>query len=135
MAWWVILLAEQLEAPHAAVVTGIEPEDGAATVRVELEGGLDEVSKLKLPAVLSIQTGINEPRYVSIMGIRKAAKKELNVVDLADMGLGEEDLTPMTTVEEIFFPPETEGAEILEGDAASIAEQILKIVKEKGVSI
>ncbi len=130
-----ILLAEQLDAPHAAVVTGIDPQEGEATVKVELEGGMDEVSKVSLPAVLSIQTGINEPRYVSIMGIRKAAKKELNVTALADLGLGEEDLTPMTTVEEYFFPPETEGAEILEGDAAKVAEQILKIIKEKGVSI
>ncbi len=130
-----ILLAEQLDAPHAAVVTGIEPQDGEATVRVELEGGMDEVSKVRIPAVLSIQTGINEPRYVSIMGIRKAAKKELNVTPLANLGLGEDDLTPMTTVESYDFPPETEGAEILEGDAASVAEQILKIIKEKGVSI
>lgn len=130
-----VLLAEQLDAPHAAVVTGIGPEDGEAAVRVELEGGMDEHSKVKLPAVLSIQTGINEPRYVSIMGIRKAAKKELNVVPLADLGIGDDDLAPMTTVEEYFFPPETEGAEILEGDAASVAEQILKIMKEKGVSV
>jgi electron transfer flavoprotein beta subunit len=130
-----ILLAEQLDVAHAAVVTGVEPEDGSAKVQVELEGGLDEVSKIQLPAVLSIQTGINEPRYVSIMGIRKAAKKELNVVSLADLNLGEDDLAPMTSVEEYYFPPETEGAEILEGDAASIAEKILKIIKEKGVSI
>jgi electron transfer flavoprotein beta subunit len=130
-----IFLAETLDAPHAAVVTGIEPQDGEATLRVELEGGMDEVSKIKLPALLSIQTGINEPRYVSIMGIRKAAKKELKVVELAELGLSEEDLTPMTTVEEYYFPPETEGAEILEGDAATVAEAILRIVKEKGVSI
>lgn len=130
-----VLLAEQLDAPHAAVVTGIEPQEGGAAVRVELEGGMDELSKVSLPAVLSIQTGINEPRYVSIMGIRKAAKKELNVVALADLGIGDADLAPMTTVEEYFFPPETEGAEILEGDAASVAEQILKIIKEKGVSV
>ncbi|MCF8063478.1 MAG: electron transfer flavoprotein subunit beta/FixA family protein [Deltaproteobacteria bacterium] len=130
-----VLLAEQLDAPHAAVVTGIDPQDGGAGVKVELEGGMDELSRVNLPAVLSIQTGINEPRYVSIMGIRKAAKKELNVVPLADLGIDEDALTPMTTVEEYFFPPETEGAEILEGDAASVAEQILKIIKEKGVSI
>ena len=129
------LLAEQLDVAHAAVVTGVEPEDGSAKVQVELEGGLEEVSKIQLPAVLSIQTGINEPRYVSIMGIRKAAKKELNVVNLADLNLGEDALVPMTSVEEYYFPPETEGAEILEGDAASIAEKILKIIKEKGVSI
>ena len=130
-----ILLAEQLDAPHAAVVTGIEPQDGEVTIKVELEGGMDEVSKLRFPAVLSIQTGINEPRYVSIMGIRKAAKKELNVVPLADLGLSEEDLAPMTTVEEYYFPPETEGAEMIEGDAGKVAETILRIIKEKGVSI
>ncbi len=130
-----VLLAERLDAPHAAVVTGIEPREGEVAVRVELEGGTEELSRVSLPAVLSIQTGINEPRYVSIMGIRKAAKKELNVVPLADLPIGDADLAPMTTVEEYFFPPETEGAEILEGDAASVAEQILKIMKEKGVSV
>ncbi len=130
-----ILLAEHLDAPHAAVVTGIEPQDGEAKIRVELEGGMEEVGRIRLPAVLSIQTGINEPRYVSIMGIRKAAKKELNVVPLGDLGLEEEAFTPMLSVEEYFFPPETEGAEILEGDAAGVAEQILKIIKEKGVSV
>ncbi len=130
-----ILLAEQLDAPHAAVVTGIDPQDKEATVKVELEGGMDEVSNVALPAVFSIQTGINEPRYVSIMGIRKAAKKELNVVELSNLGLGDDELVPMTTVEEYFLPPETAGAEMIEGDAAAVAEKILKIIKEKGVSI
>ena len=73
--------------PHAAVVRGLETQGNEATVRVELEGGTDEVSKIKLPALLSIQSGINEPRYVSIMGIRKAAKKELNVMKVSDLGL------------------------------------------------
>lgn len=130
-----VMLAERLGVPHAAVVTGIDSGEKDATIRVELEGAVDEVSRLNLPAVLSIQTGINEPRYVSIMGIRKAAKKELNVIDLADLGLSEEDLAPMTTVEEYFLPPETEGAEMIEGDAAAVAEKILKIMKEKGVSL
>lgn len=129
-----IMLAERLGLAHAAVVTGIETSGGEATIRVELEGGTDEVSKIKLPALLSIQTGINEPRYVSIMGIRKAAKKELRVVDVGDLGLQEEDLLPWTKVEEVFFPPETQGAEIIEGDPGTVAEAILRILKEKGVS-
>ncbi|MCJ7596503.1 MAG: electron transfer flavoprotein subunit beta/FixA family protein [Desulfobacterales bacterium] len=129
-----IMLAEHLGLAHAAVVTGIEPDGDEATIRVELEGGMEEVSKIKLPAQLSIQTGINEPRYVSIMGIRKAAKKELRVMKVDELGLAEEDLLPWTRVEEIFFPPETEGAEIIEGDPATVAEAILRILKEKGVS-
>ena len=93
---------------------------------------MEELSRIALPAVLSIQTGINEPRYVSIMGIRKANKKELEVVGLDDLNLPEEDLAPRTMVEEIFLPPETEGAEMLEGDASTVAERILQIIKEKG---
>jgi electron transfer flavoprotein beta subunit len=128
-----VMLAENLGLPHAAVVRGLEPQGNEATVRVELEGGTDEVSKVKLPALLSIQSGINEPRYVSIMGIRKAAKKELNVMKASDLGLSAEDLTRRITVEEIYSPPETAGAQFIEGDPAAVAEEIVRIIKEKGV--
>lgn len=127
------MAAELLNLAHAAVVTGVTPEGDGATVRVELEGGMEEVSRIKLPALLCIQTGINEPRYVSIMGIRKAAKKELKVVKIEDLGLSRDELSPWTTVEELFLPPETEGAQFLEGDPATVAEAILRILKEKGV--
>lgn len=130
-----IMLAEHLGLAHAAVVTGIEPEGNVATIKVELEGGMDGVSKIQFPALLSIQTGINEPRYVSIMGIRKASKKELNVINAEDLNLSKDDLTQRTTVEEVFLPPETEGAEIIEGDPPTIAEEIIRILTEKGVNV
>ena len=130
-----IMLAERLGLAHAAVANGFEPENGTAKVRVELEGGIDEVSSIQLPALLTIQTGINEPRYVSIMGIRKAKKKELKVMSLADLGFNPDDLTPRTRIEEVFLPPETEGAEMIEGDSAKMAEMIIRIMGEKGVSI
>lgn len=130
-----IMLAEHLGLSHAAVVTGVEPEGDEATIRVELEGGMDEVSKIRFPALLSIQTGINEPRYVSIMGIRKAGKKELKVLEVEDLNLTEDDLTPRTVVEEVFLPPETEGAEMIEGDASTVAEEIIRILTEKGVMV
>ncbi len=129
------MLAEQLSLPHASVVTRVEPENEELTIRVELEGGTDEISRIRLPALLSIQTGINVPRYVSIMGIRKAAKKELNVAKAQDLGLSPDDLTPRTVVEDLYPPPETVGAKIIEGDPATVAEEILRIIKEKGVSI
>lgn len=129
------MLAENLGLPHAAVVRGLEAQADEATVKVELEGGTDEVSKVKFPVLLSIQSGINEPRYVSIMGIRKAAKKELNVMKVGDLGLSADDLTPRTTVEELYPPPETEGARFIEGDLPTVAEEILRIMKEKGVSV
>jgi len=129
------MLAEHLGIARAAVVNHVDIEGDEANIKVELEGGVDEVLKIRFPALLSIQTGINEPRYVSIMGIRKAAKKELQVLPVTDLGLSEDDLSARTVVEEVFLPPETEGAEIIEGDAATVAEEILRIMKEKGVSV
>jgi electron transfer flavoprotein beta subunit len=128
-----IMLAEHLGIAHAAVVTGIEVKDKEAEIRCELEDGLDEQSLLKLPALLTVQTGINEPRYISIMGIKKAAKKGIDQTSLADLQLTTEDLTPQTLIEEAFLPPETEGAEMISGEPALIAEEILRILKEKGV--
>jgi electron transfer flavoprotein beta subunit len=130
-----IMLAEQLEIAHSAVVTGIEPQDGNAKIKMELEGGIDEVATISLPALLTIQTGINEPRYVSIMGIRKAAKKELIVKSTDELSLSQDDLMPQTMVEELFPPPESAGAEMIEGDPASIAVEIIRIMKEKGVNV
>ena len=130
-----IMLAEHLGLPHAAVVNGIEPQGEEATIKVELEGGMDEISKIRFPALLSIQTGINEPRYVSIMGLRKARSKELNRVGVDELGLSEDDLGRWTFIEEAFLPPETEGAKMLSGEPSAVAEEILSIINEKGVSI
>jgi electron transfer flavoprotein beta subunit len=127
------MLAEQLGITHACVVNRIALENGRATIHVELEGGMEEISSVSIPALLTIQTGINEPRYVSIMGIRKAAKKELSVVSLEELALTDEDLEPQTFIEEIFLPPETEGAEMITGDPSMIAERIIRIMREKGV--
>jgi len=130
-----VMLAEQLGISHAAVVTSVEPEGGQATIRVELEGGLNEISRIGLPAVFTVQTGINEPRYVSILGIRKAAKKELKVINIQQLGIEEEALSPRIMVEEAFLPPETGGAEFLSGDPSVAAEEILRILRGKGVAI
>lgn len=130
-----IMLAEHLGIAHSAVVTGITIEGEGAVVRTELEDGIDEIAKISFPALLTIQTGINEPRYVSIMGIRKASKKELNVKKLVELNLSKEDLTQQTVIEEFFLPLETEGAEMIDGDLATIAEHIIGIMKEKGVNL
>lgn len=129
------LMAERLGLAHASVVNSIKPSSGNAEITIELEGGQDEASRVSLPALLSIQTGINEPRYVSIMGIRKASKKEIKVIQAKGLGLSANDLQPALTMEEVFLPLETEGAEMLQGDAGSIADQIIRIIREKGVSL
>jgi electron transfer flavoprotein beta subunit len=128
-----MMMAEQLNLNHSCMVTAIELEDGKIRTTSELEGGLGEVSVVELPALLTIQTGINEPRYVSILGIRKAAKKELKIVDLGELGIPDEELAPRTIIEEVYLPPETEGAQILEGDPDKIATDFVEILTKKGV--
>jgi electron transfer flavoprotein beta subunit len=129
-------LATFLGVPHATLVKKIELKDGAARVNRELEGGLDEVVELKLPAVLSIQTGINEPRYVSIMGIRKAMKREIKLLGLSDTGLSEDEVGEegsWTRTTELYIPPVEKEAEYLKGSPEEIAAKVAEILKSKGL--
>jgi electron transfer flavoprotein beta subunit len=130
-----IMLAEHLGLAHAAVVTGIESGEGGLVVQCELEGGMEERSRIMLPALLTVQTGINEPRYVSIMGIKKATKKPLEVITLASLNFSPDDLAPRVLIGEVFLPPDTGGAEMITGDPGQAAEKILQLLKEKGVRL
>jgi len=129
-------LAEMLGIPHATMVKKIELGEGKATVNRELEGGLEEKVEVKLPALLTVQTGINEPRYVSIMGIRKAMKKEIKVLGLTDIGLTEKDVGEAgswITIEKMFIPPAEKQAEFIKGSPEDVAAKIAEILKARGL--
>jgi len=130
------ILAELLGIPHATMVKKIELNDGVAKVNRELEGGLEEIVEIKLPAVLAIQTGINEPRYVSIMGTRKAMKKEIKVLGLAEVGLSENEVGEAGSwikMEKMYVPPVEKQAEFLKGSPEEIAAKLAEILKAKGL--
>lgn len=128
------MLSERLGAAHAAVVNRLAlDENKSASINMELEGGVEEVLTLKLPAVLSIQSGINEPRYVSIMAVKKARKKEMKVIHLNELNLSEADLARQAIIEAVFMPPETAGAEMIEGSPPEVADLLIQVMKEKGV--
>jgi len=130
------ILAEFLGIPHATMVKKIELRNGIARVNRELEGGLEEIVEVKLPAVLTIQTGINEPRYVSIMGIRKAMKKEIKVLGLAELGLNENEVGEAGSwikIEKMYVPPVEKQAEFLKGTPEEIASKIAEILKARGL--
>lgn len=129
-------LAEMLGIQHAALVNKIESiGDGKAKLHRELEGGLEEVLEVDLPAVFTIQSGINEPRYVSIMGIRKVAKKEIKKPSLSDIGLSADEVGEkgsLTTIEKAYLPETGKGAEMLEGTPDEVNTKLVEILKEKG---
>ena len=119
-------LAELLDLPRVAVVTGIEwdPSAGRATVRRELEGGLLDLTEIDTPALLTIQTGINQPRYATLRAIKQAEEKQIDVVSPDEPG------DRAYRVRRMFVPPKGEGAQILDGGPADIARRIREIVAE-----
>lgn len=128
-------LAQWLGIPHATMVTGIEIIDGKTRVHRELEGGLGEVVEVGLPVLLTIQTGINEPRYVSIMGVRKAAKQEIKIIDREGLGLREDEVGETGSIakeERLFLPPVTREAEILQGSPDEAATRLAQILRDRG---
>jgi electron transfer flavoprotein beta subunit len=125
------ILAGKMGIPFVSMVIAVDSIDATqAIVRRELEGGLQERIKVSLPAVFAIQSGINEPRYVSIMGIRKASKVERKVVKADDFLEGVAD---KINVEKWIYPPTKGGAAMITGDMDSMCKELLGILKEKGV--
>ena len=130
------MLAAMLDWPFASLVNHIEIiDDGKIKVGREIAGGNQEMNEIDLPCVLSIQTGINEPRYVGIRGIRKVAATEIPVHNAADLGVDPgsvgESAAKIKCLD--YFVPELgTGAEILEGSSEEIIDKLIELLKAKG---
>jgi electron transfer flavoprotein beta subunit len=126
-----VTLAEMLGIPHATLVTKVEIQDTKAQVYRELEGGLLEHLEMTMPSLLTIQTGINEPRYASLIAIRRAAKKEIKVIGGSD--IDKSTIQALTTLDELYPPPVGKRAEILTGSTDEVAVKLTSIIKDKGL--
>ena len=130
-----VALAAHLGLPRVAVVKSLDYDAsaGSATVERELEGGLIELLRVRLPALLTIQTGINEPRYANLRAIKQAKEKPLEVTAPDELGLDAEAVEQAAGARvRSLAPPDTGGgAEMLNGSPASVAERIAEIVKER----
>lgn len=124
------MLAAMLDLPYASLVNKIEVMDGKLKVGREIEGGNQEMSEIEMPCVLSIQTGINEPRYVGIRGIRKVASVEIPTFSASDLGVSA--VEPALKKVDYFVPEMGEGAEMLEGSVEEMAEKLVELLKTKG---
>ena len=125
-----VSLAQLLGLPHAAIVNRIEITGERALLKRELEGGIEETLEVKLPAVLTIQTGINEPKYVSLSAILEAEEKEMQEMSLEELGLTSTE--PLeATVDQVFFPPVGKMAEILKGNPEEVVGKLTEIINKK----
>ncbi|MEE8277949.1 MAG: electron transfer flavoprotein subunit beta/FixA family protein [Thermoanaerobaculia bacterium] len=133
------VIAGHLAWPHAWLVMGVEVEEGGKTVKVtrEMEGGLNEIFRLRLPAVLEIQAGLNQPRYASLKGIMQAKRKEIATPTPAELGRAAEEVGASGSTLEVLsvaLPESGGGAQILEGDPATVARILVeKLQKEARV--
>jgi electron transfer flavoprotein beta subunit len=130
------MLAALLDCPFASLVNSIEVlDDQKLKVGREIEGGNREINEIDLPCVLSIQTGINEPRYVGMRGIRQVASVEIPTYGASDLGF--ESTTVGATGAKVrrtdyFIPALGKGAEILHGSQEEIIDKVFELIKAKG---
>ena len=129
------LMAAMLDYPFASLVNSIEVLDGKLKISREIEGGNREMNEIDLPCVLSIQTGINEPRYVGIRGIRQVASVEVPTYGTSELNLDSASVGGSAAkVQRLdyFVPALGKGAEILTGGREEVVDRLIELVKAKG---
>jgi len=122
-----VTLAERLGFGCVTTLVGFAYSDGVITAKRELEGGIKGVAKLRTPALVTCQLGLNVPRYPTLPNIMKAKRKELESLPVASLS---SDPPRVTTAR--FYPPAKKGGGlILEGEISTLVEQLFGILKDK----
>ena len=127
-----VTLANQIDFGWAALVTDVEIDGESVYVRRELEGGFEERVRVDLPAVLTIQSGINEPRYASLRGIRQAQSKKIDVRSMTDLGLDKGVATGID-IQRMYEPEAESETTYIEGEPSETATGLLAVLAEEGV--
>ena len=126
-----VILAENLGLPHSTIVMEIQTEGDHLKVKRELEGGWFQWIEMPLPAVLTIQSGINKPRYATLKGIMSAKNKPVQKLTAQDLGLDAEALKPRQMISRIYIPPKTAQTEFIDGSPKEIAERLVDKLKNE----
>jgi electron transfer flavoprotein beta subunit len=129
------MLAALLDYPFASLVNSITVDGGKLKVSREIEGGNKEMNEIDLPCVLSIQTGINEPRYVGMRGIRQVAGVEVPTFSASDLGVDANTVGGAgAKVKRVdyFVPALGKGAEMLQGEREEVIAKLIELMKAKG---
>ena len=123
-----VILAEVLGLPHATIIMQVEKTDSGIRVKRELEDGWFQHVEMPLPALLTIQSGINKLRYATLMGIKKAKTKEVKRLSAADLGGGQKRESSIQLAR-VYLPERTKHAQIFEGDAKDVAAKLVEKLK------
>jgi electron transfer flavoprotein beta subunit len=120
-----VILAERLGLPHATIIMEVQASDGSLRVKRELEGGWFQWVAMPLPAVLTIQSGINQLRYATLKGIMAAKKKEVRKA-AAPAGMASRQ-----SIARLYVPEKTKKTQLIEGSAAEAAKELVRRLREE----
>jgi electron transfer flavoprotein beta subunit len=119
-----VVLAEKLGVSHSTIIMDVQVQGETLRVKRELEGGWFQWIAMPLPAVLTIQSGINQLRYATLKGIMAAKKKEIRVVE-APAGL-----TPLIEIRALAIPPKQKQTRLIPGTASEAARELVRALRE-----
>jgi electron transfer flavoprotein beta subunit len=120
-----VVLAERLGLPHATIIMEVQVDGGILRVKRELEGGWFQWVGMPLPAVLTIQSGINQLRYATLKGIMAAKKKEIRTVEAPA------DLAAHLDILSLYSPAKAKKTELIEGSPAAAAKELVRKLREE----
>ena len=120
-----VILAEKLGLPHATIIMEVQASAGMVKVKRELEGGWFQWVAMPLPAVLTIQSGINQLRYATLKGIMAAKKKDVKKVPPPP------GLSPKQRIVSLYVPEKSKKTQILGGTPAEAAKELVKKLRDE----
>ncbi len=118
-----VVMAELLGLPHGTIIMAVEKIDSGIRVKRELEDGWFQNVEMPLPAVLTIQSGINKLRYATLMGIKKSKTKEVKRVTAAELGITP---SPAASIERVYLPQRTKQTQLIEGSPKEAAAKLVE---------
>jgi len=121
-----VILAELLGLPHATIIMQVEKQEGGIRVKRELEDGWFQHVEMPLPALLTIQSGINKLRYATLMGIKKAKTKNVKKLTASDLGVA---ASRSFRFERVYLPEKTKRTQIFEGAPKEAAAKLVEKLK------
>ena len=121
-----VVLAEVLGLPHGTIIMAVEKTDSGIRVKRELEDGWFQQVEMPLPAVLTIQSGINKLRYATLMGIKKAKSKEIRRVTAAELGMPP---APSVVFDRVYLPERTKRTQLFDGSPKEAAQKLVEKLK------
>ena len=126
-----VILAELLGLPHSTIIMEIQVEGKKLKVKRELEAGWFQWIEMPMPALLTIQSGINKPRYATLKGIMAAKSKPIQKLGPDDLKLTAKDLALRQKIARVYVPPKASHVEFLEGTPKEIAARLADKLKNE----